>query len=246
MGAAVQLDDLPRVSSWQRRKEQREPEILAAARRLFEAAGVDGTSVAAVAREAGVSEATVFKYFASKQDLIERVMRDWLEPAAAQLEADVRMISGAPARLELIASRHLADMVRSPQLHIIVYRDLRWGNNYRDSLVRKLVQRWTRVGVWTIQQGMADGEIRRDVHATAVRDVFYGGLEQAGWRTALSGRFLDVESEVRAIVAVVLSGIATAGSVPPAPPAASAERVEVAIAALERIETILARPAGPA
>lgn len=233
--SSTSLDDGEKSGAWQRRKEQREPEILAAARRLFESRGVDDTSVAAIAAEAGVSEATVFKYFANKQELIERVVHAWIEPYAEQLEKDVRTLSGARARLEHIASRHLADMVRSPQLHIITYRNLRW-DHYQESELRRLVQRWTRIGVWTIEQGVAEGEIRSDVDVTTVRDLFYGGLEQAGLRTALSGRFLDVDAQAKAIVNIVLSGIVAVTSARPTVPA---ERIEVAIAALERIEAAL-------
>ena len=240
MALTVAVDNSARAGAWQRRKEQREPEILAAARRLFETQGVEGTSVATIARQAGVSEATVFKYFASKQELLERVVLDWIEPAAAQLEADVRTIPGTRARLEHIAYRHLTDMVRSPQLHIILYRDLRW-RNYQGSELRKAVQHWTRVGVWAVEQGIASGELRGDINVTALRDLFYGGLEQAGWRTALSGRPLDVDIEVRAIIDIVVAGIAAAPAAPPALPG----RVEVAIAALERIEDFLLGSRGP-
>jgi len=227
-----------RSAAWQRRKAQRAPEILAAAKQLFEAQGVDATSIAMIARDAGVSEATVFKYFSTKQGLVGRVVEDWIAPLAAQLEADVRVISGARARLTLIASRQLADMARSPQLYVITFRELRW-RDYRDSQLRKLVQRWTRIGVWAIEEGVADGEIRQEVDVTAVRDVFYGGLEQTGWRTALSGRPLDPELWAKRITDTVLGGISTDKERAPDSSPALSDRVEVAIASLKRIETIL-------
>ena len=231
----VAIDNSAKAGAWQRRKEQREPEILAAARQLFESQGPEATSVATIARQAGVSEATVFKYFASKQELLERVVLDWIEPAAAQLEVEIQAIAGARARLEHIAYRHLTDMVRSPQLHIILYRDLRWSN-YQGSDLRKAVQHWTRIGVRVVERGIADGEIRGDINVTALRDLFYGGLEQAGWRTALSGRSLDVDAEIRAIINIMFAGISAAAT---AEPTASARRVEVAIATLDRIESLL-------
>jgi TetR/AcrR family transcriptional regulator, fatty acid metabolism regulator protein len=227
-----------RSTSWRRRTAQRTPDILAAARQLFEAQGVAATPVALIARQAQVSEATVFKYFPTKQALIERVVQDWIIPLAQQLEADVRVIHGVRARLALIASRQLTDMLRSPQLYVITYRELRWLN-YQGSQLQKLVQRWTRIGIWAIEQGVADGEIRPDIDVTAVRDVFYGGVEQTGLRTALSGRTLDPEIEARKITDTVLGGIAVIKDKVPDPSPASNDRIEVAIAALERIETLL-------
>src|SRR3954452_17894196 len=53
----------------ERKKEQTRQLIGATARRLFAERGFEGISVAEVARAADVSEATVFNYFATKEDL---------------------------------------------------------------------------------------------------------------------------------------------------------------------------------
>ncbi|HKD98085.1 MAG TPA: TetR family transcriptional regulator [Micromonosporaceae bacterium] len=54
----------------ERKKQQTREQIAAAAFELFASHGFDRVSVAAVARHAGVSEATVFNYFPTKEDLV--------------------------------------------------------------------------------------------------------------------------------------------------------------------------------
>jgi AcrR family transcriptional regulator len=69
------------------RKKQRTRQLIAdTARRLFAERGFDAVPVAAVARAAEVSEATVFNYFPTKEDLVYQNM----EAFEAELLAAVR------------------------------------------------------------------------------------------------------------------------------------------------------------
>jgi AcrR family transcriptional regulator len=54
----------------ERKKRQTRQAIAAAAYEMFAERGFDGVTVAAVARRADVSEATVFNYFPTKEDLV--------------------------------------------------------------------------------------------------------------------------------------------------------------------------------
>ncbi len=75
----------------ERQKQARRQRILASAARLVHERGIDGTTIADVAAASDVSPATVFNYFASKDDLLVALIvseqEDWLR-GSATFEAD--------------------------------------------------------------------------------------------------------------------------------------------------------------
>jgi AcrR family transcriptional regulator len=55
---------------WDRTRQLASQEILETALRLFSEQGYDETTIAQIAREAGVSQRTLFRYFGTKEDLL--------------------------------------------------------------------------------------------------------------------------------------------------------------------------------
>jgi AcrR family transcriptional regulator len=105
----------------ERKKLKTREEIAAAAMRLFRERGFDAVTVAEIAREADVSEKTVFNYFPSKEDLI---VHRGQEKTAALIER-LRASDGsviAPFRqateelLDAIESEPVEDIVAIPRL----------------------------------------------------------------------------------------------------------------------------------
>jgi TetR/AcrR family transcriptional regulator, mexJK operon transcriptional repressor len=102
------------------RSERREPPrgkaeiILGAARRAFLAGGFGAVTMDAIAREAGVSKATVYAHFTGKEELFGAVVTDVAERrfgTFSALELDPHDIA---ASLTTIAGRFL-DMLLSPE-----------------------------------------------------------------------------------------------------------------------------------
>ena len=84
---------------WQRRKEARPAEIVAAALEVFVERGFAATKVADVARRAGVTKGTVYLYFESKEALFKAVVRETIVPVIAKGEALARGFTGSASEL---------------------------------------------------------------------------------------------------------------------------------------------------
>lgn len=84
---------------WERRKDARPQELLAAALDLFVERGFAATRLDDVARRAGVSKGTLYLYFDSKEELFKAVVRENLLPALNQAEELVQTHKGSSADL---------------------------------------------------------------------------------------------------------------------------------------------------
>jgi AcrR family transcriptional regulator len=109
----------------ERKKQQTRQLLERTARRLFAARGFEQVSVAEIARAADVSEATVFNYFPTKEDLIYGRMQDFEdemlqairarpigEPVLAAFSRFILQPRGALATTDAKAAEELASISR--------------------------------------------------------------------------------------------------------------------------------------
>jgi AcrR family transcriptional regulator len=78
------------------RRREREREIIAATRLLFDERGMQDAPIESIAREVGINKALIYRYFSSKEELYVLTLSSYLADLAAQLE-DV------PTKLEPVA-----------------------------------------------------------------------------------------------------------------------------------------------
>ena len=72
-----------------------------------------------ISKEAGVSEATIYKYFEDKNDLLNQIVNEWSEPFIEKVEKDIHEITDFYSRLLFLAIRYLEGMKATPKIHKI-------------------------------------------------------------------------------------------------------------------------------
>ncbi|MFL6707450.1 MAG: TetR/AcrR family transcriptional regulator [Massilia sp.] len=79
---------------WERRKDARPQELLAAALDLFVERGFASTRLEDVAKRAGVSKGTLYLYFTNKEELFKAVVRDAIVPIIGEAEEMIAHFDG--------------------------------------------------------------------------------------------------------------------------------------------------------
>jgi len=84
---------------WQRRKDARPQEIVDAALDMFVEYGFAATRLDDVAKQAGVSKGTVYRYFENKDALFIAVVKEIVVPEVAKIEQQAAEFNGSSAEL---------------------------------------------------------------------------------------------------------------------------------------------------
>ncbi len=111
-----------------RAPEQRRAAVVAAARDLFLAKGVEATSVDAIARRAGVAKGTVYLSFPTKQHLVRAIEDEFDALILARLR---RATATAPPDAATAAAAWCAALVEASLDHLEVHDFLLYGKGAR-------------------------------------------------------------------------------------------------------------------
>ncbi|HSW14306.1 MAG TPA: TetR/AcrR family transcriptional regulator [Solimonas sp.] len=195
-------------------REQRVDEILAAARDVFCEKGYEGTAVAEIAARMGVVEGTIYKYFASKRELLLKVLEHWYEEMFGDYARDLAGLSQPRARLRLLVWRHLRSIRDYPLLCRLMFREVQSEHDYRGTVLHELNRRYTQLLMDVIESGIAAGQFRGDVPASLLRAMVYGGIEHHSWNYVCGRGELDIDALADQIIAVLCEGIAVAEAGP--------------------------------
>lgn len=222
------------------RRQQREGEILAAAREVFLEKGFERASVSEIAARVGVVEGLVFRYFPTKRDLLNEVLCALYEPLISDVGEGFARISGLRGRLRFIIWRHVRVYTETPGLARLVLHEVRTGPEYSSSGLHDLLVRYTDFLRQTLVQAVADGELEADVDFEMVRSMLYGGLEHMMWPVLFGVRSVNVDTLADRFADGLLHGLH-------APHAeGTTSHAESVDARLSRIETLLAAQVKPA
>lgn len=142
------------MSNQSMKKYQR---LMEKAKELFFTRGYKGVSVDEIARSAGISKMTVYKYFPSKQELFVKVIIHYIEGYINTLKEELNKLENSVDKIEYIFSYALR---ASGEFPVTLYKDIAERpyvfeqiSEYKKTAVFKI---WEEI----LEEGIKRGEIR--------------------------------------------------------------------------------------
>ena len=155
---------------WERRKDARPAELLAAALQLFVEKGYAGTRLDDVAQRAGVSKGTLYLYFANKEDLFKAVVRESVVERISETADQIDRFDGpSDALLEHVVRRwwtEYGDRTAGGISKLMMAESHNFPEIARFFL-EEVIEPWHALMATAIRRGIERGEFRKvDVEMT--------------------------------------------------------------------------------
>lgn len=155
---------------WERRKDARPQELLAAALDLFVERGYASTRLEDVARRAGVSKGTLYLYYENKEDLFKAVVRNTIVPVLGEAETSIAGFEGHSAALLRVIVLGWWDALGASQASGIIKLVMAEAGNFPDLAAfykEEVIDRGTAMITGLLERGIARGDFRPiDVNQT--------------------------------------------------------------------------------
>ncbi len=187
--------------------EARREAIVAAAEQVFVENGLAQTSIAAIAREAGISDGLLYRYFDGKIDLLTEVLERFYGKMIARTQNLVQAETQLEQQMTALVHSHLLAFCENPGLCLLFIREVRALEAYAGSRIEQFNRQYTAILVRVLQAAAERGEIASDIDARLVRDMVFGGVEHIAWRQIARKGPVDIDGTTNTIVRVLIRGL---------------------------------------
>lgn len=196
--------------------DERRSQILQVAIKLFSQNGFRGTTTKEIARAAGVSEAMVFRHFATKDELYHAIL-DWKACEGGGINK-FEEIAGAMSEKDddkvfcQLIRNALDHHERDPQFMRLLFHSALEGHELAEMFVEQNIVPIYKVLSSYVAARQRDGAIRTDVNPRVVVRAMVGMMIHHALNNSLwdkNRRLLDISNEeaARAFTDILLKGI---------------------------------------
>lgn len=187
---------------WERRKENRAPEILEAALACFAEQGFAGTRMDDIAARAKITKGTIYLYFQSKEELFKALARGSIGAQMDVVQARVAGFEGKTVdllRFVLATAGHFVTTSDRVVLPKVLLADAGKFPELAEFWRREVIDRGLGVFKTIIARGIAHGEFRKLEPEHAARLCIAPFLIVMHWRTTFA-RFDDAPYDYQGLI----------------------------------------------
>ncbi len=148
-----------------------------AALRIFAEKGFQNSTITEISKEASVSEATIYEYFGTKEDLLfaipEKVSNETFEESSKVIP----YIKDVEGKIRAILLFYVQLYQSNPNYSALVLLQLMSNKRFRHTSAHAAIRRSSHGLLDCIREGIADGTFKKDSNPYLIRSMFMGTVE---------------------------------------------------------------------
>ena len=188
-------------------KKQRIDTIVESARSIFCSRGFEKGSIEDIAKDAGIAEGTIYRYFDSKRGLLDEVLRRHYSILFDDIEQTLLSIEGPRNRLRYLIRHTLIIISKDRNMCGLRTLYLRESDDKRPSLSHDQNRRMAVLMANEIKAGMKEGSFRPDTSPSIACYMIGGALELTEYSYMRTGKPIDIDKVTDSIWQMIRGGI---------------------------------------
>jgi AcrR family transcriptional regulator len=190
----------------------RRDELLDLAATMMAERGLRATTVRDIADAAGILSGSLYHHFSSKEEMVDELLRDFLDWLFARYQ---QIVDSEPNPLDRLTGLFLAsfEAIEDRHAQVVIYQDeAKWlSSQPRFCYIEDLNKQQRKMWVDVLHQGVEEGYLRADLDV----DLVYRFIRDTTWvsvRWYQPGGPLTAKQVGRQYLAIVLGGITEEGA----------------------------------
>jgi TetR/AcrR family fatty acid metabolism transcriptional regulator len=170
------------------RESERKAQILNSAIKTFGEKGFQNATIAEIAKDAGIGDATIYEYFKSKEDLLLAIPVEITEELIPLINDHMMGIKGALNKLRKFIWCWLNYVEKNPGYGSIVLLELKTSKTYVSNEAYQAARNFYKIVLDIILEGQEEGSIKKEINIYLARSICVGAMEHIIIRWLLKDR----------------------------------------------------------
>lgn len=186
--------------------------ILEAAITVFAEQGYFQSTIAQIAKEAGVADGTIYLYFKNKDDILVQFFNFKTKQVFGRFREEVDKAEDAIEKLRNLIRRHLEEFQADRNMAILYQSETHQRTRMVEDQIREMSNMYLDIVSEIVERGQAQGRIRKDLYLSLVKRFILGAVDEVINTWLHSDGEYDLVSMTDPLVSLFIHGIGSKDS----------------------------------
>ncbi len=203
-------DSIPPKGGTIRKKEKDNTKyhlILEAAVKVFAEQGFFQSTIAQVAKGAGVADGTIYLYFKNKEDILVQFFSYKTKQVFERFRKCVDTEDSADVKLRNLVQVHLEEFQRDRNMAVVYQVETHQSYRLVEKQIKAMSKLYLDIVSQIIEQGQQEGSMRKDIYLGLVKRFIIGAVDEVINTWLHASRKYDLVSMADPLVDLFLRGI---------------------------------------